>query len=154
MFQLRFGVCEPYIGDVEVCEGVLSADIDYVFIPKIHGSQKNISNFLKQNILTSLISSSDDDVCRNKLYQIICKYYLSPCGTTSSQLPPHSVCPEDCSTVQMECPSAWEAAQLGLKDYDFINCDDTTAFIFPLPSCCTSLKSSTPKRKFAIIIYH
>ena len=122
-----------------MCDGVLTEDIDKVFIAAIHGSQKNVSNFLEQNVLTALILDNGGNICRDKIYRIICKYYLSPCGIASSQLPPYSICPEDCSAVQTECPAAWEAAQIGLKDYHFISCEDTSAFLFPLPSCCTGI---------------
>ena len=70
--------------------------------------------FLEDNILTALILVNDDNICRDNIYRIICNYYLSPCGT---EIPPSSICPEDCSAVQTECPHAWEAAQLGLKEY-------------------------------------
>lgn len=109
-----------------------------MFIPRTHGSQKNISMFLEQNILPAHISRNGH-LCRDQLYRIICNYYLSPCGTESFQLPPYSICPVDCSTVQMKCAVAWEAAQLGLRQYRFISCADTSAFLFPLPSCCTGV---------------
>ena len=119
-----------------MCEGVFTEDVDYVFIAVTHGSQNNISNFLEQNILPALILENGGIFCRDQLYRIICNYYLSPCGT---EIPPYSICPEDCSAVKLECPAAWEATQLGLKEYNFINCDDTSAFLFPLPSCCTGV---------------
>ena len=122
-----------------MCDGVFTEDMDKVFIAAIHGSQKNVSNFLEQNVLTAIILDNGGIMCRDKIYRIICKYYLSPCGTVSAQLSPSSICPEDCSAVQMECPAAWEAAQLGLKDYNYISCDDTSAFLFPLPNCCTGI---------------
>ena len=114
-----------------------------MFIAATHGSQKNISTFLEENVLTSLISANDGIICRNQIYQIICKYYLSPCGSVPVYTPPSSICPEDCSAVQRECPAAWEAAQLGLKNYNFISCDDSSAFLFPLPTCCTGLGQPT-----------
>ena len=135
----RFGVCEPYQGGIEVCDGVFTEDVDNVFIAATHGSQENISMFLEKNVETTLISQFDDVTCHDLIYRIICKYYLSPCGTVSSQLPPSSVCPEDCSVVEAECPVAWAAAKSGLKEYNFISCDDTSAFLFPLPSCCTGI---------------
>ena len=134
----RFGVCEPYKGGIEVCDGLFTEE-DYVFIATTHGSQKNISTFLEENVLKTLILRGDGALCRDQMFRIICKYYLSPCGTVSSQLPPSSICPEDCSAVEMKCPAAWEAAQLGLKNYNFISCDDTSAFLFPLPSCCIAV---------------
>ena len=121
-----------------MCDGVYTRATDYVFIAKTHGSQTNISSFLEENILT-FIPLNDGNTCRDQVYQIICNYYLSPCGTVSSPLPPSSICPEDCSAVQTECPAEWEAAQYGLREYNFINCNETSTFLFPLPSCCTEV---------------
>ena len=92
-----------------MCDGVFTEE-DYVFIATTHGSQKNISTFLDKNVLTTLITRNDGISCRDQIYQIICKYYLSPCGTVSSQILPSSICPEDCYAVKMKCPAAWEAA--------------------------------------------
>ena len=133
----RFGVCEPYKGGIEVCDGVFTEEEDYVFITTTHGSQNNISTFLEENILTAHILDNGGIICRDLIYRIICNYYLSPCGT---KIPPYSICPEYCSAVQMKCPVAWEAAKLGLKGYNFISCDDPSAFLFPLPNCCTGLE--------------
>ena len=134
IFQ-RFGMCEPYKGGVEVCNDVLS-DVDYVFITKSHGSQENISHFLETNIPHSLLT---DDNCREMMFQLICHYYLIPCGSEGSELPPSSICREECSMVESTCPSAWQALRLGLEDYKFISCDDTSALLFPLPNCCTGV---------------
>ena len=119
-----------------MCDDVLREKMDNVFISAIHGTQQNISAFLEENVFTILLSRSDGALCHAQINQIICKYYLSPCGNASF---PSSICPEDCSAVQMKCPVAWKAAQLGLKQYHFINCNDTSAFLFPLPSCCTGV---------------
>ena len=119
-----------------MCDGVFTEEEDYVFIAAIHGSQNNISAFLEDNIVTALIVVNDGNICRDNIYRIICNYYLSPCGT---EIPPSSICPEECSAVQTGCPLAWGAAQLGLKEYNFIDCNDTSSFLFPLPNCCTGV---------------
>ena len=41
--------------------------------------------------------------------------------------------------VETTCSTAWMALQLGLVDYEFISCNDTSAFLFPLPNCCTGV---------------
>lgn len=127
----RFGKCEPYKGDLGICDNIFTVEVDYVFVSRLYDTQEYIYEFLKENIERVLKLQSS--YCRDKLYQIICNYYLSPCGTESS---PYSICHEDCSAVEMECPEAWEIAKLGLKEYQFINCNDTSALLFPLPSCC------------------
>ena len=132
-----------------MCDGVFTEEENYVFIAAAHGSQNNISTFLEDNVLTALIFN-DGIICRDNIYRIICNYYLSPCGT---EIPPSSICPEDCSTVQMNCPLAWEAAELGLKEYNFIDCNDTSSFLFPLPNCCTGVGIQITKPEEGIIIY-
>lgn len=139
----RFGVCEPYSGDVGICNEMFTVGTDYVFIPRAYGSQKNVSRLYNQDILTTLLSysSQGSSNCHDQILEVICNYFLSPCGTESSQLPPHSICPEDCSAVQIECSSEWEAVQLGLNQ--LISCNDTSAFLFPMISCCRNLRDST-----------
>ena len=119
-----------------MCDGVFTEEKDYVFIATTHDSQKYISTFLEESVLIThdIILENGGISCRDLIYRIICNYYLSPCGT---EIPPSSICPEDCSAVQMECPVAWKIAKLGFKE--FINCDDTSALLFPLPNCCKGL---------------
>lgn len=136
----RFGVCEPYNGTVEFCNGVLSTGLDYVFITKDHQSQENISRFLLENIPQDLLLAQDiTDYCSNQISRVLCNYYLIPCSNESLELPPTSICPEECSVVQEICFSSWRALELGLNDYSFINCSDTTRLISPLSSCCTAV---------------
>ena len=137
----RFGVCEPYNGDMALCNRVLRPGVDYVFIASTHGTQRNVTLFLEKNIPSYLEhrSLTDDTSCYDNILRIICNYYMSPCGNDSSKLPPHAICPDDCYTVQQSCPAAWETAQHGLEKYKFISCNWSSLFIFPLPSCCTSV---------------
>ena len=112
---------------------------------------KNVFDFLeKRDIKTALELASSN--CRDKLYRVICNYYLSPCGTESSQVPPYSICPKDCFLVQNECPVAWDDVQQRLKDNQFISCHDTAAFLFPLSSCCTAAGLRDPKTPCNVIL--
>ena len=129
-------MCEPYGGDVEVCNNILRVNEDHVFITKSFGSQKNISEFLQ--ILNSL-TVKFDDYCHEKINRIICNYYLMPCGDAVSKLPPSSICPEECSLVQTSCLVPWNDVRAELKDYHFIDCNDTSTLLFPLPNCCTGV---------------
>ena len=138
----RFGECVPYKGETEVCDEVLTAGVDYVFITRAHHTQGNVTAFIKENILSALISTSGSSHCKQLIYRMICKYYLIPCGTETNQLPPSTICPEECSAVQAECGPAWDAASLGLKGYQFISCEDTSALVFPLPNCCTGARQT------------
>ena len=136
----RFGVCEPYRGGAEICNGVLSSGVDYVFISKSHGSQENISQFLATIPHSLLI----DDYCREQVYKIVCNYYFIPCGSDGSELPPSSICPEECSMIESTCPVEWDALKLSLRDHAFIDCNDTSALLFPLPNCCTGVGIQAP----------
>ena len=46
--------------------------------------------------------------------------------------------------VQKSCHTTWLAAKLALIDPPFINCDDTSHLIFPLPNCCTGAGIKLP----------
>ena len=133
-----------------MCNDVLSAGVDYVFISKSYGSQENISQFLEFNTPYSLLT---DDYCRKQVYQIICNYYLSPCGSNGSELPPSSICPEECSVVENACPLEWDAMKVGLRDYGFIDCNDTSALLFPLPNCCTGVGVQEPVTEHGQSLY-
>ena len=136
----RFGSCQPYIGNSTLCNNVFSKNTDYVFISSIHGSQQNISNFLDKQISSlQLYSRVDSHFCYENLIQVLCKYYMSPCGTEFFQHLPTSICPKDCKTVMKDCPTLWELSTRVFRDYKFIECSDTTGYIIPLPNCCTSI---------------
>ena len=134
----RFGVCEPYNGSIEICNEVLTPTLNYVFISKAHGSQENISQFLEFSLPHTVISEAGD-YCRLQIYRIVCNHYFTPCDSEGRELPPSSICPEECSLVENACPSVWEAVRLGLKDYRFLDCNDTSASLIPLPNCCTGV---------------
>ena len=87
----RFGVCEPYNGTVEFCNGVLSTGLDYVFITKDHQSQENISRFLLENIPQDLLLAQDiTDYCSNQISRVLCTSF--PVAMRAwSYLPPPSV---------------------------------------------------------------
>ena len=134
----RFGVCEPYNGSIEICNEVMTPTLNYVFISKAHGSQENISQFLESSLPHTVISEAGD-YCHLQIYRIVCNHYFTPCGSEGRELPPSSICPEECSLVENACPSVWEAVRLGLKDYRFVDCNDTSASLIPLPNCCTGV---------------
>lgn len=118
---------------MKVCKDIFTVGVDYVFIPRIngtHSSQETISD-----ILTSTAQRLQSYKCRDQILQIICNYYLSPCGIEYKSSP-YSICPEDCNAVQKECPVEWKIAQDELKDHQFINCNYTSTLLFPLKSCC------------------
>ena len=119
---------------MKVCDDIFTVGVDYVFIPRIHGahsSQEAISDFLSSAVLDLQNSN-----CRHHILQIICNYYLSPCGTESHQVSPYSICSEDCNAVQNKCSVEWKAVQQKLKEDQFINCTYTSTLLFPLKSCC------------------
>ena len=127
----------------------MEADVDYVFVLKYYGSQKQVSEVLNNSIPASLKENvhSTSSFCLDMLYRIICNYHLSPCGNSSYQFLPRSICPDECNFVKNECLELWETFELRLTDYGFINCDETKALLFPLPSCCVEvgLQSSEPE---------
>ena len=136
-------MCEPYQGEVEVCNNVLRVGVDHVFVLKSFGSQKYISEFLQVKI-PRLLSFVSNDYCHKLINKTVCNYYLMPCGSEDHEFPPSSICHEECFAVQSACPVPWETMRLGLS----IDCSDTSALLFPLPNCCTGVGISSLEDSF------
>jgi hypothetical protein len=149
----RFGKCEVYEGGNSVCDGVHRQDIDYVFVPKQYETQTSVAQILQGHIPSTI--QLTERHCRDKLYQIICRYYLSPCGTKDLKISPTSLCPSDCQAIQEECTLDWSVVEQRLGDYSFIQCTDTKSLLFPLLSCCAelqSMQSPAPESRNTVIV--
>ena len=117
-----------------------------MFIPTILGTQQNILTFLKREIEEFLTSSinTEGTVCYQNIRELICKYYMTPCEI--HQLSLYSICPEDCSAIERDCPILWKTIKRLLaieEQFSFINCNRTFNLIFPLPNCCVDLSQET-----------
>jgi c-mer proto-oncogene tyrosine kinase/anaplastic lymphoma kinase/receptor tyrosine kinase len=134
----RFGKCEAYTGGIQVCDGLVRHALDHIYIPASYGTQSNISTILNSKIQMSheLFATHDKD-CVDQVFRVMCRYYLPPCGNFTHPLPPSSICQEECAQVQSKCQETWQTARVLLTPYPFINCDDTSELLFPLPNCCT-----------------
>ena len=137
---IRFGKCKAYTDDVEVyvCNGLLSPGLDRIYLPKSDETQSNIITLLNTKIRKSnrFFATYDKD-CVDQVFRVMCHYYLPSCGNMTHLLPPSSICQEECSQVQSQCQKAWQGAEDLLYPHPFINCDDTSLLLFPLPNCCT-----------------
>ena len=152
----RFGKCEKYRSGNPYCDKVFRAGTDNIYVASVHGSQSNITAFLLQYIPQNLedISLIDHPLCYENILRIICNYYMSPCRNESSQLAPSSICPQECSEVEKNCSTLWGIAAHALREHEFISCERTSTFIFPLPSCCTAvnIQKKTPIGMFHHIL--
>lgn len=129
----RFGRCIAYTGGVEVCDGILTAGTDFVYI-KSHSD--NISVYLNDKINGSLFVDHRKD-CVLQVFRIMCYYFLPPCGNKTKIIQPSSVCQEECSQVQSSCQDTWHLIKLRFNSNPFISCEDTSELLYPLPHCCT-----------------
>ena len=133
------GECEVYDFQADVCNGALTLRSDNVYISNRLGhTQRSISELLNDKIqsVENLIASHDKD-CVEQVYRVICHYYLPPCGNVTHPLPPSSLCREECVYVEETCQTTWQAAQIVFTDPPFIDCEDTSQLLSPLPHCCT-----------------
>ena len=121
-----------------MCEGILRLGTDYVYVSNTLGTQSSIAQLLNRNIETAkdIIATHDVD-CLELVSRLICSYYLPLCGNATHLQSPSSICKEECSHVQETCSATWQAVMLAFDDLDpFLDCEDTSRIIFPLPSCC------------------
>ena len=135
-----------YEFQANVCNGTLRLRYDNVYISNRLGStQSTISALLNERIqrVQAIIAKHDKD-CVEQVYRVICQYYLPSCGNFTHLLPPTSLCQEECVHVQGNCGATWQAAEIVFIDPTFIDCDDTSQLLFPLPNCCTGAGIKLP----------
>ena len=135
-----FGKCEVYESQADVCNGILIRGVDFVYISNgLDGTQDSISQLLNEQIknLEEIIIASHDKDCVDLVFRVLCYYYLPTCGNFTHPRPPSSLCQEECLHVQNNCVPTWQAAKLAFTEPPFIDCNETSRLLFPLPNCCT-----------------
>lgn len=122
--------------------------MDFIYISHSRGSQSDIATLLNDKIETvSVLFATHDRECVDHVFRVICHYFFPPCGNITHTLPPHSLCQEECVHVQSTCGATWQAAELAFGLDPFINCNDTSRLLFPLPNCCTGAGITIPTIK-------
>ena len=140
-YNARFGKCDVYDGDVTVCESIVTPLLDRIYIPS---NYDNVSFILNDKIETFHdLVATHKKYCIEQVLRVMCRYYLPPCGNFSHPLPPSSICKEECSLVQSKCYDTWTTAAAVLHPLPFIDCDDTSRLLIPLPNCCTGAGITT-----------
>ena len=137
----RFGVCKANTGKADVCKGVRNLGVDFVYISNTStfDTQDDVSALLnnKMNNMSDVLATHDKD-CVELVSRVICNYYLPLCGEINNEpLPPTSLCQEECLHVQSKCGPTWKAIELAFGHDKFIECNDTSRLLFPVPNCCT-----------------
>ena len=138
-FLFSFGKCDTYKFQTDVCNSALRVGLDNVYISnRLRGNQSSISANLNNLILAMEdIITTHDKECVEQVYRVICHYYLPPCGNITYTQSPSSLCQEECVHVEESCQATWQAAELVFTDPPFIDCEDTSQLLSPLPNCCT-----------------
>ena len=125
-----------YISETDVCDGVVRPHIDYVYASYRLGNQSTIAQLLSKNIKN--IGTDQNEYCMKQVLRALCHFYLPPCGNFTHPAPPSSICQEQCQTVQETCHTTWSTLLSTFDSVDLvIECNDTSALLFPVPHCCT-----------------
>ena len=138
-------MCEPYAGLASPCNSVFRAGVDYVYIPytRTYGDQRRLSIYMNDSQLSVTFIPEQ---CREVTIQLLCNYYLIPCGNSSVFQPPVSACSEQCLHLRNDlCPNEWELVLAYFRNnpglvalgLGFIECNNTGLILEPLPHCCT-----------------
>ena len=145
-FSYSFGKCATYEFHTDVCNGVLRVGLDTVYISnRLRGNQSSISANLNNLILAMEdIITTHDKECVEQVYRVICHYYLPPCGNITYTQSPSSLCQEECVHVEESCQATWRIAELVFTGSPFIDCEDTSQLLSPLPNCCTGAGIKLP----------
>lgn len=98
---------------------------------------QNLTSELLNDKVPSALFSGYAKNCVENMFRIICYYFLPPCGTTKNPHLPSSICEKECSEVQVSCQNLWDFVKSRLGSEQFIDCEDTSDLLFPIPNCCT-----------------
>ena len=143
----RHGFCVPfYPTDIPtMCDNVYEPGVDFVYVPYTRSGGK-YSDLIKDMSQFALLLNQPLATCDLPVDQLLCHYYLPPCGNVTHYEPPTAVCPEVCNIFVEQCPNEWVAAldvfkqsgQVYIEDgLQFINCSSPGQHLAPLPYCCT-----------------
>ena len=141
-----FGKCETYKFETDVCDGALRVGLDNVYMSnRLDGNQSSISKNMNSKIqnMEAIITRHSKE-CVEQVYRVICYYYLPPCGNITYTQSPSSLCQEECVHVEESCQATWQAAKLVFTDPPFVDCEDTSQLLSPLPNCCTGAGIELP----------
>ena len=137
----RFGTCEPYRGQPDLCRDFIAEDA-YIFViddadnPAI--SQDVIVTALK--VVAPFISTAEEQ-CQELVSNTLCNYFFPSCGNEGGVHLPLALCPEECAYVSQECESIWTGV-MGtleqLEDIPALNCSASSSRFRGLSACCVS----------------
>ena len=130
-----------YKSETVVCDGIVRPDVDYVYASFRLGDQSTIAQLLNENV-NNITTPTHTEYCMKEVFRVLCYFYLPPCGDSTHQAPPSSICQEECYMVQKECNTTWNTV---FKNLDpIIECSDTSMLLFPVPHCCTDAGLGLP----------
>ena len=146
----RFGNCVPYEVHEQTipCDAFYTPGVDHIYVSyqRLGGDFDRYINVIEQS--ASLFLAVFQDECRDPAIQVLCHFFLPPCGNSTVFEPPTSVCKEACNYLREICPSEWEQVVAHFEANDdwlapnglhFINCSNTGEYLDPLPYCCSDV---------------
>ncbi|CAI8033836.1 Hepatocyte growth factor receptor, partial [Geodia barretti] len=135
-YPASYGECSVYKSETGVCDDVVRPDIDKVYASYRLGDQSTIAQLLHNNIKDN--GTDQNEYCMKQVLRALCHFYLPPCGNSTHLAPPSSICQEQCQMVQETCHTTWSTLLSAFDSVDLvIECNDTSALLFPVPHCCT-----------------
>ena len=149
----RYGVCVPFYPTISstLCDSVYEPGVDYVYVPK-NRSRGSYPRLIRDIARYGFFLLEPLARCFEPARQLLCHFYLPPCGNVTHFKPPSAVCSEQCWAVSQMCPEEWAAIEDRFRENDviiateglqLINCDFPGKHLSPLPHCCSDLGLNT-----------
>lgn len=146
----RFGSCQPFIIHERgtPCDILYTPGVDSIYVS---GQRKRGNIYSYMDIfedIAAIVFSVFPEKCHDPAIQVLCHYFLPPCGNRTVFEAPTSVCTKTCNFLHKICPSAWEKVMayfetnsfwLRRSGLTFINCSNTGQYLDPVPHCCSDI---------------
>ena len=153
----RYGSCFPYDTSTALhgipCDDLYTQNSTYVYLSSLRTGgdfQRYLLFFEDTRIFFNFIPHN----CIHEAREILCNYYLPPCGNETEFEAPTSVCEDVCKHLERLCPQVIQEINIFFKTNEnilapvgltMINCSNTGDYLPPLSHCCTNLGIDTCK---------
>lgn len=118
----RYGFCVPYVTshmdfrNGGPCDSVYKNTVSYIYIEKNRTSYYS-TLFSAIDDAEHIVEGATTGDCTYLIIQMLCHYYLPPCGNETHYATPTSVCSDTCSQIVEKCHNEWILFQKRINQY-------------------------------------
>ena len=139
-------MCTLYTGGTTLCAGILTPNVDYVYVSYDHNTG-DLTRWTQYIEGLDLLSYVQSPTCKEAMRQALCVYYFPRCRSASGYQLLTSICTAGCLQIKDNlCPLDWDnvtnvttAKNTPRTKSILTDCSNTIKYLDGLPWCCMNL---------------